>query len=179
MVFPGGEKHVYQFGMPNMHELRLPTSDPEAPWENRLIVTVPTDDEHCVRFSVSLVPLTGEAAQRYRERRAALRSKGGPTVNELGDAALAGKVRIQDLPKLAKKKYSSILRTISPKLGKDRITDRAQEHLGRSDVGVILLRKMWRQELEALAKGRPLKHWHHPESLEVVYEEGNSPAGGH
>jgi 5,5'-dehydrodivanillate O-demethylase len=179
VVFPGGEKHVYQFGMPNMHELRLPTSDPAAPWEDRLIVRVPTDDDHSVRFSVSLVPLIGEAGQRYKERRAALRLKGGPSVDELGDAALAGKVRIQDLPKLAKKNILVNTQDYIAQVGQGSITDRAREHLGRSDVGVILLRKMWRKELEALAKGRPLKRWHHPANLEVVYEKGNSPVVGH
>jgi 5,5'-dehydrodivanillate O-demethylase len=39
------------------------------------------------------------------------------------------------------------------------IPDRNEEHLGRSDVGVILLRKIWRRELEAMAKGQPIKRW--------------------
>ena len=34
------------------------------------------------------------------------------------------------------------------------ITDRTTEHLGRSDVGVALLRKMFREQMRAVAKGR-------------------------
>ncbi|HLY64876.1 MAG TPA: hypothetical protein VKU60_05015, partial [Chloroflexota bacterium] len=46
--------------------------------------------------------------------------------------------------------------------GQGIIPDRDTERLGRSDVGVILLRKIWSRELRALADGRPLKHWMPP-----------------
>ena len=37
-----------------------------------------------------------------------------------------------------------------------------RERLGRSDVGIILIRKIWERELRALAAGRPLKQWAAP-----------------
>jgi hypothetical protein len=37
------------------------------------------------------------------------------------------------------------------------MADRCQENLGRSDVGVILFRKLWERELRAHAEGRRLK----------------------
>src|SRR5262249_42761904 len=43
--------------------------------------------------------------------------------------------------------------------GQGMIPDRANEHLGRSDTGVILLRKIWQRELRAVAEGRPTKKW--------------------
>ena len=48
------------------------------------------------------------------------------------------------------------------------IADRTNERLGRSDVAVILLRKLWARELEALARGKPLKAWSRPAQLEVT-----------
>ena len=39
------------------------------------------------------------------------------------------------------------------------IANRSREHLGRSDIGVVFLRKLWERELRALADGRPLKQW--------------------
>ena len=42
--------------------------------------------------------------------------------------------------------------------GQGKIPDRANEQLGRSDTGVILLRKIWQRELRALSEGRPTKN---------------------
>ena len=39
------------------------------------------------------------------------------------------------------------------------------EMLGRSDRGVVLFRKIWYRELEALRDGKPLKAWRVPERL--------------
>ena len=49
--------------------------------------------------------------------------------------------------------------------GQGVIVDRTAERLGRSDAAVILLRKIWARELQALAEGRPLKEWQRPERL--------------
>jgi 5,5'-dehydrodivanillate O-demethylase len=48
-------------------------------------------------------------------------------------------------------------------VGQGRIVNRDNDHLGRSDIGVILLRKLWRQELQALAEGLPMREWTRPE----------------
>ena len=44
--------------------------------------------------------------------------------------------------------------------------DRLCERLGHSDTGVIMIRKLWRRELRALAEDKPLKRWSYaPDSL--------------
>ncbi|MCH7778832.1 MAG: hypothetical protein IH878_20205, partial [Gemmatimonadetes bacterium] len=53
-------------------------------------------------------------------------------------------------------------------VGQGVIADRANDRLGRSDAGVILVRKMWERELRALAEGRPLKQWARPVGLEMT-----------
>ncbi len=40
-----------------------------------------------------------------------------------------------------------------------RITQERREHLGVLDEGLVLIRKMWREELQALRNGEPLKTW--------------------
>ncbi len=50
-------------------------------------------------------------------------------------------------------------------VGQGRLGDRAQDRLGRSDVLVIILRRIWARELQALAEGRPLTNWHRPPGL--------------
>jgi 5,5'-dehydrodivanillate O-demethylase len=58
-------------------------------------------------------------------------------------------------------------------VGQGRIVNRKEEHLGRSDVGVVVLRKIWERELRAFAEGRPLKNWRYSEDLVVSYEDSN------
>src|SRR5215831_2750110 len=43
--------------------------------------------------------------------------------------------------------------------GQGQIPDRVNEHLGRSDTGVILLRKIWQRELLSLTEAAPTKKW--------------------
>lgn len=49
--------------------------------------------------------------------------------------------------------------------GQGAIADRQHERLGKEDVAVLLLRKLWQRELRALAEGRPLKAWTRPAQL--------------
>jgi hypothetical protein len=50
-------------------------------------------------------------------------------------------------------------------MGQPKIEEGPYEVLGRSDRGVILYRNIWLRELNALAEGRPLKHWQIPNAL--------------
>jgi 5,5'-dehydrodivanillate O-demethylase len=66
-------------------------------------------------------------------------------------------------------------------LGQGPVADRTTEHLGRSDVGIILLRKRFFDELDRMERGEPLKNTGHAEApikLPVVdrdrYTEGIS-----
>jgi 5,5'-dehydrodivanillate O-demethylase len=47
-------------------------------------------------------------------------------------------------------------------VGQGPIQDRSVERLGRSDAGVILLRKVWKRELRLLAEGKPLTQFAFP-----------------
>ena len=53
--------------------------------------------------------------------------------------------------------------------GQGQIPDRVNEHLGRSDTGVILLRKIWERELRALAEGQPTKKWTYRPEMVPTY----------
>jgi hypothetical protein len=52
--------------------------------------------------------------------------------------------------------------------GQGAIADRVSERLGRSDVAIILLRKICQRPLQALHGGRPLKEWARPARLEAT-----------
>jgi len=53
--------------------------------------------------------------------------------------------------------------------GQGSVPDRSDEHLGRSDAGVILLRKIWERELRAFAAGRPTKAWTYRPDMVPTY----------
>ena len=164
-TFPGGWTNVLQFVMPNGYTFRNPSPDPEIPWDDRFQWDVPLDDQQSLQFRLRLVPLTGEAARLYRERQAELMAKENFSIKDAGQAVLTGKLNFEDLEKLTNDKISLIhSQDYVSQAGQGVIADRTQEHLGRSDVGVILFRKIWERELRALAEGRPLKKWALPQT---------------
>jgi len=88
-----------------------------------------------------------------------------PSAAEVADAVLAGQLRIHDVgprPDIVGVQDNVIQE------GQGAIADRAHERLGRTDVPVILVRKLWARELRALAEGRPLTRWTRPERLEAT-----------
>ena len=131
---------------------------------------VPFDDEHSLEFRVRRLPLTGEAARVFRQNRAGLLARETASVTALGDGVLSGRVRFQDLDQHFHDKIALVhTQDYVSQVGQGAFADRSQEHLGRSDVGVILFRKIWERELRALAEGRPLKKWLLPQDAEVKF----------
>jgi len=162
--FPGGWTNVFQFVIPNAYVFRNPSPDAEFPWDDRMQWDVPVDDEHSLQFRIRLVPVTGEAAREYRERRAAQAAKDRMSVTELGEAVLSGRIRFQDMEKYMCDKIALVhAQDYVAQVGQGLMANRGREHLGRSDAGVILFRKIWERELRALKEGRRLKKWDLPQ----------------
>jgi 5,5'-dehydrodivanillate O-demethylase len=112
---------------------------------------------------VSWLPLTGDAAREFEEKRQSLRSTLPVSPNELGEQVLKGKARIKDADKNLSQYYLFWLEDYVVQVGQGAIPERTNDRLGRMDVGVILLRKIWERELRALAEGSALKQWQSPE----------------
>jgi 5,5'-dehydrodivanillate O-demethylase oxygenase subunit len=87
------------------------------------------------------------------------------SIRDAGQAVLTGKLDFVDLEKLTNDKISLIhAQDYVSQAGQGIIVDRTQEHLGKSDIGVILFRKIWERELRAFAEGRPVKKWVLPQT---------------
>ena len=121
---------------------------------------MPIDDEQHLSFNVNLVHVSGEAADRLRER--ARRPEAPSPANEVAAAILRGEMHIDDI---GQPPYIVNTQDVVAQVGQGAVADRGNEHLGRSDAMIILLRNIWRRELRALAEGRPLKQWRRPERL--------------
>jgi 5,5'-dehydrodivanillate O-demethylase len=133
---------------------------------------VPLDDEHSLEFRLRRLPLTGAAADQYRARRAAVANEAKLSVAQMGEAVLSGKLNFQDLDSFFKDKIALVhTQDYVAQVGQGARAERAQEHLGRSDVGIILFRKIWQRELSAVAEGRPLKKWRLPQDAAITFQQ--------
>lgn len=128
---------------------------------------VPVDDVQHRSFNVSYADLTGEAAERYRERVQQRREPvGGPSVNELARTVLRGELHVDEIPD---RPDIVNVQDVVAQVGQGAIPERANEHLAQSDALVVLLRKIWLRELQALADGRPMKQWSQPNQLAAAF----------
>jgi 5,5'-dehydrodivanillate O-demethylase oxygenase subunit len=149
---------IGHFMMPNISMVDLPPSPAHRYWTITVSWRVPIDDESMMTYAIRLKggskTTGGEGKKRHGERAIE------PSPLQVTEDVLAGKLRVQDLdpdyPGLFQVQDNVAL------AGQGRITDRSQDWLGQSDVGVILLRRIYERELAALADGRPLKEWKRP-----------------
>jgi len=159
-----GLSRVNHYLMPNILYIKGSPDESAEKWRDAFAWRVPIDDFTHASFNLSLIHITGDAAERYRERRKQQRAAAAKltSAREMADAVLAGQVsihEIQDRPDIVN------IQDHVAQEGQGAIPDRDAERLGRSDAAVILMRKIWLRELRALAEGRPLKEWTRPEGL--------------
>ena len=146
------------FLMPNSLLIRVPPATGNDDWSVFLGWRVPIDDENAlvaVLDRLGRKPAKGELLDVDRETDAR-------DPRALAEDIIEQKIRIQDVdedyPHLFYVQDNVVL------MGQGAIADRDDERLGRSDAPLILLRKLWKRELKALAEGRPVKIWKRPKA---------------
>lgn len=159
------------FHMPNTNQVRSrgrvegTLNDAATLPVDRLFFRVPIDDANCVSYTIDYLPLTGDAADAYRGRRRESQNVGLASLNGVAADIVAGKQRVEHADANLSTYKLFWLEDYAAQVGQGAIADREVEQLGRMDVGVILLRKIWRRELQALADGAPLTQWATPQGL--------------
>ena len=152
-----GQLRIQQFGMPNIFYMNALPTDPDIGWQESLFWWVPIDDERHVQFSLHRVPVTGDAAERVHARRQKRREEIDLPHQMVCDQILSGEIMIRDVD------YSRVdvvrLQDDIAQLGQGRIADRNAERLGRADIGIAVIRKLWRREMGLLLEGKPIKTW--------------------
>ena len=149
--------------MPNASYFKVFPLDAESGWRDRVAWRVPVDDDHYVSFIADLVHVTGEAADRYKARHSGSAKRSGPSIAELTDSVLAGRLRVDEVKDLG----ASVVffQDEVALLAQGSVETDAREELGAADSLVSLQRNLWKRELSALAAGRPLKEWKRPDRL--------------
>lgn len=165
---PNGKVRVSNYLVPNiMYVTNNALMPEEAGPRERIMWKVPIDDDHYWNLGVLLLHVSGEAAGRYRERQAerdaAQKRANTPRMLReilLGELTLEEVEDRSDISHLEDEVVLAGMGTVDE--------GPLAEHLGRTDVGVIVKRKIWERELRALAEGWPLKQWSVPERLIVA-----------
>jgi 5,5'-dehydrodivanillate O-demethylase len=159
-----GIARVNHYLMPNILYIKGSPENAKEGWREAFAWRVPIDDVSHRSFNIGLVHVTGDAAQRFRERQ--LRQEEIvsklPSANDMAAAVLAGKISVHDIeerPDLVN------IQDHVAQAGQGAIPNRGAERLGRADAAVILMRQIWRRELRALAEGKSLKKWSRPKRL--------------
>jgi 5,5'-dehydrodivanillate O-demethylase len=132
----------------------------QGPFEGFLTL-VPIDDErHMLYITIETdVPLNDAAAvaahdavqAEYRARIATL-----PSVTEVGLQILDGKLTMDQA---MSHPFRTLIEDVVAQRGQGAIHDRTKEVLGRSDVGIARLRKIFERELLAIQNGEAGKTW--------------------
>jgi len=147
---------INELHFPNIIHIRTPVLTRVAdklPWSDLINWYVPVDDETSVLFSSRSAPLVGEQAREFEERLPPHRYYNPADQHE----ALFANPRLADDPEFAADPVSA--QDYVAQLGQGRIADRSQERLGKTDAGIILMRSLFRREMEAVARGVPGKQW--------------------
>ncbi len=165
--YPDGKDVTFFFGMPNINFINGQVVDPVIKRANVIVFKVPVDDENHIHFEVRAIPLTGERGRAWIEERRELRTQAERDRPELVRAIISGKLRLSDVD--PNRVDFVMLEDEVAQTGQGAIAVRSNEHLGRSDRGVFLLRKIWERELRNLAEGRPLKQWTYRPDMVPTY----------
>jgi 5,5'-dehydrodivanillate O-demethylase len=171
-----GQTRCNLFGMPNIFHMYALPNDPEIQWQESLFWWVPIDDASHMQFSLHRVPASGAALERIRARRQARRGEIDLAHQSLAEEILAGRLALREVD--AKRCDLVRLQDDVAQLGQGRIADRSKDHPGLADAGVIALRKLWRRELGAFAKGRATKPWQRKPGMgPSAWGQRGAPAG--
>ncbi|MBM2811623.1 MAG: hypothetical protein HW416_2382 [Chloroflexi bacterium] len=151
----------FHFCMPNIQEFgQRPRPGGPDRWAFGRGWRVPIDDRSQLRFGISILPLSGEEADRHNERMAAMPPKDPARLMQAAQDVIDGKLSPRDL---STEDYGDLVNAqdyIAMVSVGDIASNPPIEHLGRADVAVSLIRQIWMRELGTLADGRPIKRWH-------------------
>lgn len=183
MEIGNGETNSAILMMPATVQLLIPTFNGQnretaGPSFRRTYLShVPIDDHSHMAYLSQLVPVTGEALERYREEYAAQVSEAAAY---LRPAELAAEILRDGIRTIEDVSDHPILVEVEDSLaqgGQGSIADRHAEHLGRTDAGVVMLRRIVQRELTALEEGRPTKPWAMAPLIPMAGAYGQGKAG--
>ena len=123
---------------------------------------MPINDASHAAFDVTLTPLEGAEARAYAKARAEQEEE-AETRWDLAEKILAGEMTLEDLPDDMGAYTSFTIEDYVTQVGQGPIRGRGKEHLAVSEARLVLLRRLWLREVNAMMEGKPLCDWRIPE----------------
>jgi 5,5'-dehydrodivanillate O-demethylase len=123
------------------------------------IAHVPIDDHSHWAYVTQLARVTGAEKEDYLPRYAEAQAVNAAFASP---AEIAGEILRNGIRTVRDVKDHPMLVEVEDQLaqgGQGVIANRHIEHLGRTDAGVVMLRRLFARELRALSEGRPTKAW--------------------
>jgi 5,5'-dehydrodivanillate O-demethylase len=141
---------ISDWTFPNNNHVLVPGPKKGDPWADITIWRTPIDDERTMRLAVFSFPeVLAEAARKLAEG-----SDNDYNPAEHYDELFNGKkvADLNDMQFITAQDYVAVR-------GQGTIMDRTAENLSSSDAGIVLLRKIFLREMEAIRTGHPTKQW--------------------
>ncbi len=157
------------FHMPNTHEWVSPPVPGEKVGFFAKSWRIPRDDQSHIRFDLKVVPVTGEEKRQYVEReKIRQQSSYRGRINEFAADILSGRLEFRQLKAqneirgsdLVNIQDCTVMTSLEPMADRDY-----DEMLGQTDLGIAMLRRLWKQELQSFATGGKLTDWPRPATL--------------
>ncbi|MDO9088728.1 MAG: Rieske 2Fe-2S domain-containing protein [Burkholderiaceae bacterium] len=133
----------------------------------RLVWRTPIDDHSHYSFTVDYFEGTAEQKRQWKaeqEKQFALIAEAQPAA-QVAAAILRGELTLDDVvdhPDLLSVQDGVALK------GQGVIANRQTEVLGQSDHQIVRMRRLWVEDMAAIAEGRPRRQWKWPRRLEMT-----------
>jgi 5,5'-dehydrodivanillate O-demethylase len=152
---------VSEWAFPNNNHIVTPGRTKDAAWVHRGVWNVPVDDTHTYKVGIYAIPSTTPEEDRATLEHFERYGDYNPADHH--DELFLDKTWPEDasLQLTPAQDYVAMM-------GQGPLVDRTQERLGKSDAGIMLLRKIFWREMEALRNGRPTKVWRRLDAAETV-----------
>lgn len=138
---------ISNWTFPNNNNVIVPGPRRGDPWSHVCVWTVAVDETHTRRFTV----VSSEGGDR---RLALEHDPNYQPAEHYDELFLEGRI-----PELGANQVLSAQDYVAVR-GQGSMVNRMNEHLGQSDIGVAMLRRIFWRELELIQAGKPTKHWH-------------------
>lgn len=143
---------VSDWSFPNNNHIVTPGRTKHSAWVHRGVWNVPVDDTHTMKIGVYAIPTEGP--ERDRETIEHFRRYGDYNPADHHDGLFERGEWPEDpsLQLTPAQDYVAIM-------GQGEIADRNHERLGKSDAGIVLLRRIFWREMDLLHNGAAPKDW--------------------
>ena len=154
-----GQKEIRQkyFMMPNIGLTLPPPATELDDWTPRLSWRVPLNDETTMSFTLA----------RQKPRGEKVANRNWESTDDIVNAILDGRTRLKDVDPYHPRLFN--IQDNTAMAGQGRMhNDREHEWLGRSDIPIVLLRRIYQREIRAAMEGKPVKRWRLPQERLVL-----------